>query len=53
MNENRGQPGGVVVQVVLWWCTLLWWPGVHGFRSQVWTYTLLIMPCCGGIPYAN
>ena len=25
-------------------------PGVHGFRSQAQTYTLLIQPCCGGIP---
>ena len=31
----------------------LQWPGVHGFRSQAWTYTLLIGPCCGSIPHTN
>ena len=31
-------------------CALLQWPGVHRFRFQAQTYTLLIKPCCGGIP---
>ena len=25
-------------------------PGVCEFGSQAWTYTLLIKPCCGGVP---
>ena len=25
----------------------LWRPRVYRFRSQVWTYTLLVKPCCG------
>ena len=32
---------------------LCWWPGVCEFGSQAWTYTLLIKPCCGGIPYTK
>ena len=30
---------------------LLPWPGVHQFGSWVQTYTLLIRPCCGGVPH--
>ena len=28
-------------------------PRVHRFGSRAWTYTLLIKPCCGGIPYTK
>src|SRR3712207_8551795 len=28
----------------------LQWLGVRGLRSWSWTYTLLIKPCCGGVP---
>ena len=36
-------------QVAQWLSSsaLLWWPGVPWFESWVWTYTLLIKPCCG------
>ena len=34
-------------------CALLWWPRVRGFKSQVWTYTLLIKPCFGGVPHTK
>ena len=34
-------------------CAPLWQPGVHGFGSQAWTYTLLIKSCCGGIPHST
>ena len=30
---------------------LLWQSRVCRFRSWVWTYILLIKPCCGGIPH--
>ena len=33
--------------------TPFWLPGVHEFRSWVQTYTVLIKPCCGGIPYTK
>ena len=33
--------------------TLLWWPGVCRFRSQVQTYIPLIKPCWGGIPHTE
>ena len=29
---------------------LLWWPGVHQFKSWARTYALLVKPCCGGCP---
>ena len=29
---------------------LLWWLGVHWFRSWVWTYALRVKPCCGRHP---
>ena len=29
----------------------LWQPGVCGFGSLIWTYSLFIKPCCGGIPH--
>ena len=45
----RGQPGGAVVGFT----QSASQPGVHGFRSQAQTYTLLIGPCCGGIPHAK
>ena len=32
-------------------CTLLCWPRVCRFGDQVWTYILLVKPCCDGIPY--
>ena len=28
----------------------LWWPGLCQFRSRVWTYALLVKPCCGRRP---
>ena len=34
-------------------CTLLRWPGVHKFGSQVQTYTPLIKPRHGGIPHTK
>ena len=30
--------------------TPLWWPEIDRFRSQMWTYTSLIKPCCGRRP---
>ena len=48
INKNVGA-GLVVYQLSS--CALLWRPGVRRFRSWVQTYTLLIKPCCGGIPY--
>ena len=41
---------------VVWWLSshaLLQWPRVRWFRSWMWTYTPLIKPCCGGIPYTK
>ena len=41
-----------VGQVVQWLSShiLLKWPRVCQFRSQVWTYALLVRPCCGRRP---
>ena len=36
-----------------WLCAPFSWPGVHGFRSQSWTYTSSIRPCRGGMPYTK
>ena len=44
-----GQPGGIVVKFS---CSALG-PGVHMLGSQARTYTLLIKPCCGGVPHAK
>ena len=46
----REKRAGLVVQWVSS-CALLLWPTAHGFGSQVWTYVLLIKPCCGGVPH--
>ena len=43
-------PGAGPVAQWLSSCTLLWRPGVRWFRSQVWTHTPLIKPCCGRHP---
>ena len=46
-EQNWRWLGGVVVGFV----HLLQWPRVHQFGSWMWTYTLLIKPCCGSIPH--
>ena len=45
--------GASLVACWLSLCTLLQWPGVCGFASQMWTYTLLIKPCCGSVPHTK
>ena len=48
-GHERGQPSGVVVKFVI--STLVAWDSL--VRILGWTYTLLIKPCCCGIPYTK
>ena len=48
-RSTRAQPGGIVVEFV----HSAWWPRVQGFGSWEQTYTLLIKPCCDGIPHTK
>ena len=34
-------------------CSPLWQPWLCQFRSWVWTYTLLLKPCCGSFPHTK
>ena len=46
MMIMRGQLGGIAVK----FSHSASLPGVHWFGSRAWTYTLLMMPCCGRHP---
>ena len=45
----RGWPSGVVVKFTH--SALV--AQVRGFRSREWIYTMLVKPCCGGIPHTK
>ena len=50
---KNGAAGAVRWHSVLSSHAQFWWSRVRGFRSQAWTYTPLIKPCCGSIPHTK